>query len=528
MPLHFNTAGPQVPEIHYTLDPLLRLHADEVLSLIEERKYFVLHAPRQTGKTSCLLALRDKINADGQMRALYINIEAAKALPDEHVQDSLMIAVMNAVRETFADIDWQELLTTTRQQAPELPFSQIIQEICRLDPARPLVLFIDEADTLQARPTVTYLSQLRAGYASRPRNFPQSIILCGLKDIRDFRILDENGAMLTTGSAFNILAESLRLGNFSREDLDALYAQHTTATGQRFAPEAMDLIFELTWGQPWMINKFGELLCFGKGAERDRSVTITVEMVQEARERMIQLRTIHLDNLAYRLTEERVHRVIAPMLSGEDEFGVHDPDDLRYCLDLGLVRLDDNKRPIIANPIYREVIPRELTYVRQVEMDQNQAWYREVDGQMNIPKLLKAFQSFYRAHSESDRWFPRYSEAGAQLLMQAWLQRIINGDGQIEREYGLGTKRVDLLIRWPYPQPQQEIVIELKVIRPKDSPQQVLREGLDQIQAYMERVCATEGHLMIFDHRPGVDWESKFSDSHATTPDGWEITLWRC
>lgn len=55
----FNTAGPNKPELAYTLDPLSRFDLDEVLMLIRQSKYFVLHAPRQTGKTSCLLALRD-------------------------------------------------------------------------------------------------------------------------------------------------------------------------------------------------------------------------------------------------------------------------------------------------------------------------------------------------------------------------------------------------------------------------------------------------------------------------------------
>ena len=53
----FNTAGPVNPQDHYCLPPLTRLNLDEVLSLIAQKKYFLLHAPRQTGKTSCLLAL---------------------------------------------------------------------------------------------------------------------------------------------------------------------------------------------------------------------------------------------------------------------------------------------------------------------------------------------------------------------------------------------------------------------------------------------------------------------------------------
>lgn len=53
MERYFNTAGPNRPEFEYTVDPLGRFDLDEILSLIGQGKYFVLHAPRQTGKTSC-------------------------------------------------------------------------------------------------------------------------------------------------------------------------------------------------------------------------------------------------------------------------------------------------------------------------------------------------------------------------------------------------------------------------------------------------------------------------------------------
>ena len=62
---HFNTTGPVKPDKHYCIPPLARLDLDEVLRLVDGEKYFVLHAPRQTGKTSALLALRDLLDARG-------------------------------------------------------------------------------------------------------------------------------------------------------------------------------------------------------------------------------------------------------------------------------------------------------------------------------------------------------------------------------------------------------------------------------------------------------------------------------
>ena len=78
-PKFFNTAGPIQPDIHYNVDSLTRINLDEILGLIHQRKYFVLHAPRQTGKTSCLLALRDYLNRQGQYICVYANVEAGQA-----------------------------------------------------------------------------------------------------------------------------------------------------------------------------------------------------------------------------------------------------------------------------------------------------------------------------------------------------------------------------------------------------------------------------------------------------------------
>ena len=51
---------------------------EEILTLIDQKKYFILHAPRQTGKTSCLLALRAYLNKEGKYNCVYANFEAAQ------------------------------------------------------------------------------------------------------------------------------------------------------------------------------------------------------------------------------------------------------------------------------------------------------------------------------------------------------------------------------------------------------------------------------------------------------------------
>ena len=296
---------------------------------------------------------------------------------------------------------------------------------------------------------------MRAGYDLRPESFPQSVILCGVRDVRDYRIhASSQKDIVTGGSAFNIKAESLRMGDFSEDEMRALLAQHTGETGQAFAPDALECLWTRTLGQPWLVNALAYEVCFRNQAGHDGARAITAGEILEAQEQLVMRRVTHLDQLADKLREARVRRVVEPLLSGGDErpFSAH---DLEYVRDLGLIARDDPPR--IANPIYAEVVPRELTYTTEAGLVQETTWYVDADGDLDVVKLLEAFQTFFREHSE--HWVERfeYREAGPQLLLQAFLHRIVNGGGRIEREYGLGRGRTDLLIVWPATTPGRTV-----------------------------------------------------------------------
>ena len=273
------------------------------------------------------------------------------------------------------------------------------------------------------------------------------MVLCGVRDVRDYRIQSRSENMVVAGgSAFNVRAESLRIADFTRAEVHALLAQHTAETGQAFTPEALETVWRQTQGQPWLVNALCRRVCFASEAGLDRSRAITTTDIFDAREHLVQSRQVHLDQLADKLQEDRVRRVVGPLLSGADErdFSAH---DLEYVRDLGLIARDNPPR--IANPIYAEVVPRELTYAAQAGLVQDPAWYIDAGGGLDVDKLLAAFQAFFREHSE--HWLGRfdYVEAGPQLLLQSFLQRVVNSGGRIEREYGLGRGRTDLLIVWP-------------------------------------------------------------------------------
>ena len=519
----FNTTGPVVAEDHYCIPPLQRLNLNEVLRLIRDKRYFVLHAPRQTGKTSALLALRDLLNAEGAYRCVYVNVEAGQAGREdvEQVTRTILAGLASRARLTlddeFLDEVWIDILTKYGHAA----LGEALMRWAKAD-SKPLVLLIDEIDALIGDALLSVLRQLRAGYDLRPEGFPQSVVLCGVRDVRDYRIHSSSAnAIIAGGSAFNIKARSLRLGDFSRDEVFALLGQHTEETGQVFTSEAMETVWTQTQGQPWLVNALADETCFRDEAAENEDRPITSEDIREAQEQLILRRETHLDQLADKLQEKRVQRVIEPLLSGGDErdFSTR---DLEYVRDLGLIAPNEPLR--IANPIYGEIVPRELTYAAQVGLDEDTAWYVNADGSLNVVKLMTAFQTFFREHSE--HWVTRfqYQEAGPQLLLQTFLQRIVNSGGRIEREYGLGRMRTDLLIVWPQGEQTRKVVIECKILH--KSLEQTIDDGLDQTAEYMDRCDAEAGHLVIFDRREGRRWGDKVFHCRRAADSGVEIDIW--
>jgi len=503
----FNTAGPVNCNDHYCLSPLNRLDSFEIISLIHQKKYFILHAPRQTGKTSCLLELMHYLNQEGKYDALYINVEAAQA-ERENINSAMRIILSEfatCARIHLNNTKINEMKLKILEESGNNAFSEILTKWTEIS-ERPTVLFIDEIDSLIGDTLISVLRQLRAGYYRRPGNFPQSIILCGVRDVRDYRIHSTNEkSIITGGSAFNIKAESLKLGSFNKEEMIQLYNCHTTETGQTFTDSALDIAWKYSEGQPWIVNALGYEACFKMKEKRNRTLEITKNYMQQAVENLILRRDTHIDQLLDKLNEERVRKVIEPILTNKDSPKDVSEDDILYLKDLGLIKIDKSIR--IANQLYKEVIPRALTFSTQVTITHDSSWYLNANGSLDMNKLLHAFQDFFRKNF--DEWSAdfQYKEASVQLLLQAFLQRIVNSGGHIFREYGLGRKRTDLLITWFYQDTKQEIVIELK-IRYMNTENDI-QKGLNQTAEYMDKCGAAEGHLIIFDRRKSISWEEK-------------------
>ncbi|MCG5499174.1 AAA family ATPase, partial [Ectothiorhodospira variabilis] len=321
MPRFFNNAGPTVPADHYAIDPLSRIDWEDLQALIEQKRYFVLHAPRQTGKTTTLLTMMEAINAQGRYACAYANIEAAQVArgnPDKGIP-----TVCSVLARSIEDYLGDDVVSRWwRDEGHHLPASDQLTRLLRhwsQQCSRPIVLFLDEVDALVGDTLISLLRQIRAGYPQRPDAFPQSIVLCGVRDVRDYRLHQEGAQVITGGGAFNIKAESLRMGNFTEAECQALWQQHTDETGQLLDPAIFPELWEDTHGQPWLVNALGYELTWRFKPARDRTRPLSLEDYRSAREALIQSRATHLDQLADKLREPRVCRVISELLASGEE-----------------------------------------------------------------------------------------------------------------------------------------------------------------------------------------------------------------
>ncbi|MCY7328139.1 MAG: hypothetical protein LH618_06300, partial [Saprospiraceae bacterium] len=343
----------------------------------------------------------------------------------------------------------------------------------------------------------------------RPKSFPQSIALVGLRDIRDYKMKARGqNPSLGSGSPFNVKAKSFFLPAFSRKEVGDLLQQHTDDTGQGFSVAVFEKLYHYSGGQPWLTNALANEIV-KEMLGNDFSREITPEMVETAKENLIAQRQTHLDSLADKINEDRVRRVVMNVINGETLNFDGNDDALRYCRDLGIVT---QTSPVqFANPIYREIVTRLLSGGLQESFNQDlvdTAWYLRPNGSLDMDKLLRAFVGFYRRHSES--WLERfqYKEAGHQLLLMAFLQRIVNGGGRIEREMAVGNGRTDLAVFWK----AQVIALELKIRYDHYAEP----EGLEQLGRYLDKLGQKAGYLILFEKKPltEIPWEQRL---------GWEV-----
>lgn len=501
----FNTTGPCNPEDHYMLPPEDRLVGSQLHRYIKDKLYWVLHAPRQTGKTTFLQSWAREINAGGEAVACYVSIEDCQGITE---REEAMFTVYQDICN-FARVSGLPVPSITGRNHEGLLHTTLIKWSEQVAP-KPLTVLFDEVDVLVDNVTVSFLRQLRAGFATRGVEiFPVSIALVDMRDLKDYIVRAKDGNPVNPGSPFNIKADSAMLSNFTKDDVAKLFAQRTEETGQQITREALDYVYEQSGGQPWIVNSLFMRATL-RILDEESTETVALEHIRQAREQMIMASETHLDALVYRLEDPRICSIIESLISGESNPSLANSKAFRLCMDFGLITTERGT-PQIANPIYKGVIARQMTYSTQLAIPKPAWQWQKPNGELDMDRLLQEFQKFWRRHSEVWEQKSDYTEAFPHLLLMAFLQRVTNGGEHIDREYAAGRGRMDLAVEYA----GKYYIIEVKIIYYYDSPAAVREEGLKQIQGYRDKIdSSAPAWLVIFDRRPKakkLSWDKKIS-----------------
>jgi hypothetical protein len=545
----FNTTGPCVPSEHYMLPVLSRVPG--VDEMVSGKYYFIIHAPRQSGKTTYLKILTDQINLEGKYYALYCSLESLDEITNRkegineiifQIQDALLNSEIDELIKLSLNYKpLQKLGSTTKVKA-------LFNYLCNnID--KDLIVFFDETDCLSEEPLVTFLRQIRLGYNTRtPKNtnklrFPRTVALIGMRDIRDYikRTRPESQSR-GLASPFNIKRKALTLRNFTQEEIKTLYSQHTKASGQIFEGESIERAWFWSEGQPWLVNALA-LETVVEILHNDYSLPVTKNLIDQAAEAIIKRRDTHIDSLRERLSEPRVINVMDSVLAGTQGKVLKNPDDKLYCIDLGLVVEDENQKLRPANPIYSEVMVRMLTDEVQSAFDDQITKINWHNGQIIfMTKILKQFQTFWRQNAftfplrinqldsniheiiqkeldslplvneltESDSLSfilrvkdaiaRQYDEAAYSLLLMAFLQKVVNSGALVHRQFSQGRGSVDLCVIYK----QHKYLVEVKLLGQKS-----LDDSLKQLSGYLDISSENEGWLVIFDRNRMKSWDEK-------------------
>jgi hypothetical protein len=314
------------------LSPEEQLVGAQLGRYIYDKLYWVLHAPRQTGKTTFLQSWMREINAGGEAIACYMSLKPCKGITDDR-------QMLEKVKEIV--LECATGLNLNIEKDYPYDFTGVLFEISNLI-SKPFVVLFDDVDSIERVVLARFLSYIRSQFNSRNhiKKFPASMLLSSVYNVKS----------PNPDTPFNIVQDACLLRNFTLNEIEQLFAQHTAETGQQITQEALNYVWEQSKGQPWIVNSL-----FAR-ATSGSAETVTIDSIREARQQMIEARETHLDSLSEYLQDPKIKDVVQTIMSGADHFLGSLDTDVQRSMDLGLITYTREKGLTISNPIYKEIL----------------------------------------------------------------------------------------------------------------------------------------------------------------------------
>ncbi len=509
----FWTQGPVNAQEHYVVSRSNEIA--DFIKRVEEGRYVVLFAPRQTGKTTFF---RDALAALTKQAMDYfpiqLNFDVYKNLDLTTFYGHLyeqMLEEIEAVFQRRGDVPSKALhqflqdTTLTNHLSMMSFFKRFARFLDAEHDGQQVVIVIDEFDGIPPAALSDFLHTLRHIYISGKPRCPHSVGIIGVKSIAQ---LNYDRSI----SPFNIQDE-FHLPNFTREQVQELLEQYTGEVGQPFASEVIAAIQGQTAGQPVLVNRFAQILT--EELDIPKTETITMLHFSKAHAQLLEEDNVNFTHLTTNIRRDpRFESVLMRIMARDEGIDFNMDDDIISELaTYGVIKKSADGMCEILNPIYLYRIVR--TFKPIVNGLEDQYLPRDGDeefpnyilptGYIQMAALLDNFRDFIaRAGFRILQVPDTPQESVGRHLLFAYLDQFVKSiGGFMHVEVQTGRGRMDIIITHN----QRKYIVETKVWRGESRYQ----AGKKQLAVYLRTEDVTEGYYIVFDHReepePKVEME---------------------
>ncbi len=515
----FGTYGRVYPDQHYVVPRTVEIA--DFINRVKAGRYVVLFAPRQTGKTTFFRFAMDALTKqDPTYFPIQLDFQTMRAAAPAVFYERLYYMLQRQIQSVFqkrggtpseALLQFLENTTLTDHFSMEVffeEFGNLLDSDAHqgVSAFKKVVLLIDEFDGIPQSVLSDFLYTLRQIYLSDEMQCPHSVGIVGVRSIAQ---LDYDRSI----SPFNIQDE-FHLPNFSLEQVTALFSQYTQEVGQPFTPEVIVSIHKQTAGQPFLVNRFAQILT--EELDVPKTETLTMAHFAKAHAQLLEENNTNLTHLVTNLRRDRHFAALLMQIMASEEgvpFNIRD-ERISELVTYGVIVKGVDNLCEILNPIYLYCIIQtfkplinglEHQYLSE-DTDSGFRDYLTPSGHIDIISLLDNFRDFIGRAGFQILQVPNTpQESVGRYLLFAYLDqfvRIVGGVMHVEVQTGRG--RLDMLITHN----QRKYIVETKVWR----GQRYYASGKRQLAAYLKLEGVAEGYYIVFDHRrtpePRVETET--------------------
>ena len=497
----FSTYGPVNPEENYVVSRTVELA--DFINRVEQGRYIVIFAPRQTGKTTFFQWALESLASDAT--DTYFPIEVNFEVYEDYTASDFYASLYKRIHEEIARVFQERGIVLPEALNQFLENTKLTDHVAMLEffqgfadflGDEKFVFIIDEFDGIPPAAVGGFLHALRNIYVHRSmRKCPYSVGIVGVKNITQLNL---NRSI----SPFNIQDE-FKLPNFTLEQVRELLGQYTDEIGQPFASGVSESIHKQTCGQPVLVNRFAQILT--EEMNIPKTEPITMEHFSEAHKQLLGERNTNVEHLVTNIRKDRQFEALLMKIASYDEGVAFNPYNelMSELATYGVIAKGADGRCEIINPIYHYCImqafkPAVNGLEKEYFPDDNHAGFQDYlapDGHIQMEALLDNFRDFIARAGFKILQVPETpQEYVGQHLLFAYLEQFVQSvGGTMYLEVQTGRGRMDILIRHNH----RKYVVETKIwggdVR--------YQAGKAQLAAYLKLERAIAGYYLVFDHR---------------------------